>query len=309
MTAMARIIGIIPVHNRRETTLRCLRHLCDTGAMDWIEFCVVDDGSNDGTAAAVRAEFPDISVLAGDGNLWWTGGIALGMRHAVDRGADFIVWLNDDTLPELGALTRLFEISRTRHAIAGGVGLLPGEDAPAYGGFHRSWCRLGPMLRPGTETWECDALSGNLVCLPRSVVEQIGYPDATHLPHAFADIDYTLRARRAGVPVLLVGSAQAKATPNLGLNYRSWLLSDVPVNEWWRQLGRRGSFIYQPAQWRFHWRHWGVAGALYCVWILIKLTAISAIRLVLPRKVLRRWHGQRSAAWKHEQSHRRPTTD
>lgn len=305
-TPAPRIVGIIPVHNRRETTLRCLRHLRATGAMDWIEFCVVDDGSTDGTTPAVQAEFPGVAVLAGDGDLWWTGAITKGMRHAMARGADYIIWLNDDTLPEPGALALLFEHSRTHQGIAGGVGLLPGESSPAYGGFRRHWRQLGPMLQPGAETWSCDALSGNLVCLPRGVVDRIGFPDDRHLPHAFADIDYTLRARRAGVPVLLVGGARAQASPNLGLNYRSWLLSDVPLIEWWRRLGQRGSFVYQPAQWRFYWRHWGMAGALHCIGILVRLAAISVVRLVVPRAILRRWHGHRSAAWRHEKAHGTP---
>lgn len=303
------IFGIIPVHNRREITLRCLRHLRATGVLTWLQVCVVDDGSVDGTGAAIQAEFPEIVLLTGNGDLWWTGSIVLGMRQAMTRGADWIVWLNDDSLPEPGALATLVETSRDRQAMAGGVCFLPGEERPAYGGFHKDWCRLSPMITPKDNTIACDALSGNLVCFPCSLVERIGYPDAAHLPHGFADIDYAMRARAAGTPVLLVGTARGHGQPNLSLNYRSWLLSDVPLTEWWQQLYRRGSFMYQPAQWRFYWRHWGLDGAAYCAWGLLKLAGISALRLLLPLTLLRRIHGHRSTAWQHEQAHRQRPAD
>jgi GT2 family glycosyltransferase len=294
---------VIPVHNRREITLGCLRHLRQQGVLGRLRAIVVDDGSTDGTSVAVHAEFPDTIVLPGDGGLWWTGGIALGMREAVRRGADFVFWLNDDTTPAPGAFDALLEASAASGGISGGVGFLPGEDAPAYGGYRRGFWRLRNGLRPGEATLDCDALNGNLVCVPRRVIDEIGFPDAAGLPHGYGDFDYTLRASRRGIPVQLVGRAGAAAHPNLSTNYRSWLLSDVPLGQVWRGLARRGSFIYQPAMQRFYWRHWGVRGPVYCAAILARLVAISVIRPLVPQAVLRRMRGRRSIAWQHEQRH------
>ena len=53
---------IIPVHNRRETTLACLRRLTADGVPAWSRIVVVDDGSTDGTGEAVRVEFPDVEI-------------------------------------------------------------------------------------------------------------------------------------------------------------------------------------------------------------------------------------------------------
>ena len=74
---------IIPVHNRREFTLRCLASLHDQGILAAMQVIVVDDGSTDGTHEAVNAEFPQVILLPGDGNLFWTGAVTLGMSHAM----------------------------------------------------------------------------------------------------------------------------------------------------------------------------------------------------------------------------------
>lgn len=66
---------VIPVRNRREITLRCLRHLRDHRDLDWLNVIVVDDGSTDGTSEAVRKEFREVQLVQGNGDLWWTGAI------------------------------------------------------------------------------------------------------------------------------------------------------------------------------------------------------------------------------------------
>jgi GT2 family glycosyltransferase len=294
---------VVPVHNRREVTLRCLRHLQAQGDLVWAQAVVVDDGSTDGTSEAIRAEFPGVILLRGHGDLWWAGATVLGMQEAAKRGADFIFWLNDDTFPEPGALAALRDASAASGGLAGGVCFLPGESSPAYSGQLRGRWRLGPPLSPADTTVPCDALNGNMVCISASVIGKIGYPDATGLPQVLADSDYTLRAKRAGVPVSLVGRARATGQANLTANYRSWLLSDVPVIERWRQLGRRGSHLNFSVLWRFQGRHFGAAGLVYCIALILRLALITVLRAVIPLSLLRRWYGGRSAAWQHEQRH------
>ena len=112
---------IIPVHNRREITLGCLACLRAAGDLDWANVVVVDDGSTDGTAEAIRGQFPEVILLNGDGNLWWTGGIVLGMKEGVRRQAEVIVWLNDDSHLRPGSLKALVNHTRETGAISVGI--------------------------------------------------------------------------------------------------------------------------------------------------------------------------------------------
>ena len=68
---------VIPVHGGLPLTVRCLESLrsCDPLPLMLV---VVDDGSPDDTAAHLAEQDPDVHVVPGDGNLWWSGAINVG---------------------------------------------------------------------------------------------------------------------------------------------------------------------------------------------------------------------------------------
>src|ERR1044071_9943972 len=88
---------IIPVHNRLEATRRCLESLRNQ-MFTRFQILLVDDGSTDGTSEFVKENYPDVMLLTGDGNLWWTGAINLGIRYALLRGSanDAVLVINND---------------------------------------------------------------------------------------------------------------------------------------------------------------------------------------------------------------------
>jgi GT2 family glycosyltransferase len=113
---------LIPVHHRREFTLRCLRHLRATQGDAGATVAVIDAASADGTAEAVRREFPAAQILSVSADHWWTGAIARGMQAADADGAKTVLWLNDDCLPDSGCIARLlFHAGGAEPAVAGAV--------------------------------------------------------------------------------------------------------------------------------------------------------------------------------------------
>ena len=296
-----RVAWIIPAHNRREITLDCLRRLHMDGVFTWSRAYVVDDGSSDGTGAAVALEFPEARVLHGAGNLWWTGATEFGMRTAFSDGADFIGWLNDDTQPLPGACAQLLATVEQRSAVVSGQCYVHGTSLLVYGGLRRARVSLHLEEATGTELRPADAAAGNFVLFPRAIIRQIGFPDGSRLPHAFGDTDYTLRARAAGFAVLVDPRVRAACTPNALANYTSWLLSDVQIADIWTPLWRKRSYTYAPAYARFLIRHFGLIGACYFVWIVGKRVPISLARLVTTLRWRRRVWGHRSLAWQEEQ--------
>ncbi len=54
---------LIPVHNRKQTTLACLGVLGQNGDLERYHVVIVDDGSTDGTAEAIHSLYPDITIL------------------------------------------------------------------------------------------------------------------------------------------------------------------------------------------------------------------------------------------------------
>src|SRR5450432_2590999 len=89
---------IIPVFNRIEFTLDCLRAVSRQTYKD-CRIIVVDDGSTDGTAEKIATVFPQVEVLRGDGNFYWTKSLNTGIRYLKSEISenDFVLHINNDT--------------------------------------------------------------------------------------------------------------------------------------------------------------------------------------------------------------------
>jgi N-acetylglucosaminyl-diphospho-decaprenol L-rhamnosyltransferase len=89
--------------NTQALTLACLRALAAEAPRHAREVIVVDNGSHDGSATAIAAEFPQVRLLRNQQNVGYAAGNNQGA--AVARGT-FVCLLNSDTEVREGALDR-----------------------------------------------------------------------------------------------------------------------------------------------------------------------------------------------------------
>lgn len=201
------IAVMLTCYNRKQKTLDCLESLSNQTLLEGIKLSIylVDDGSTDNTSEAVRQAYPQVNVLQGDGNLFWTGGMQLAFSTAIRDRHDFYVWLNDDTMLYPTALKTLLETfdqvaQSTRHTIVVGSTQDPETQALTYGGLLKGrWyhpCQFG-WVQPSNQPQPCDTMNGNCVLIPHQVVELVGGLD-TVFRHYAADYDYGLRAKQKG---------------------------------------------------------------------------------------------------------------
>ncbi len=108
---MMKISVLLTCHNRKEKTLACLRKLYEQDTSDInVNVFLVDDGCTDGTAEAIREEFPQIHIIQGDGTLYWNRGMCLAWEESRKCGDyDAVLWLNDDTMLLPSSLKTLME--------------------------------------------------------------------------------------------------------------------------------------------------------------------------------------------------------
>src|SRR5258707_1027535 len=104
---------VIPVHNRLEATRECLESLRNQ-TYTCFRIVLIDDGSTDGTSEFVKENYPDVTVLTGDGNLWWTGATNLGVRYALKICGpdDYVLTLNNDTVLPAKYLEIMMSLAR-----------------------------------------------------------------------------------------------------------------------------------------------------------------------------------------------------
>jgi len=208
-----RLSVVVPTHDTRDITLRCLAAL-EPWAADGAEVVLVDDGSGDGTAEAVRARFPATRVLVSAEARGFTVSANEGLGAA--RG-DLLLLLNSDTEVEARTLPRLFAAfdSDPRLGAAGAVLLNPDGSSQWSGGPQPTlpWLflltsglgsALGRLpgyrrLRPlDAETRpRVDWVTGAAMAIRRGAWEAVGPMDTGHRFYA-QDLDFCLRLRDAG---------------------------------------------------------------------------------------------------------------
>lgn len=195
---------IIPVHNRKETTLTCLEYLKLCGDLQRYHVVIVDDGSTDGTKEAINSSYPEVIVLPGNGDLWWTGAMAQGMQYAYEQGAEYFFWLNDDCVPESDALSQLVAFMRS-HPDTIAAPTCYSSTANTLYREHNAFKGRQSLAANSGEIVYADGLSGWCVGIPASVFRTIGPPDIHKFPHYSGDDTYILRATRAGFKACVIG--------------------------------------------------------------------------------------------------------
>lgn len=210
----SKVFVIIPVHNRKEITRRCLSALAKQ-TLPGFNTIVIDDGSTDGTSEMIKKDFPEVVLLRGDGNLWWTGGTNLGIKHALGQQANIIVTLNDDVIIKSNYLKNSIKAHGERpNALIGSINL--SQEKPCrllYAGIVslNSWTakcvKRGKLLAPYDQGFKgllaTYSLPGRGTLIPCAVFEKIGFFDEKHFSQYAADQDFSLRARDSGFDLVI----------------------------------------------------------------------------------------------------------
>jgi hypothetical protein len=98
-------------------TIACLNSLAEV-KMPSCRVLVVDNGSTDGSAARIKAAFPDTELLLLPANIGYAAGNNAGFRRVMELQAEFVIFLNNDTIVDAGFSAPLVQILQ-RHASAG----------------------------------------------------------------------------------------------------------------------------------------------------------------------------------------------
>lgn len=285
---MADLVNVLlTTHDRVAVTDRFLRSLAAQETSATLRVFLVDSASPDGTAAFVRAQHPEVTVIDTSADVFWAQGMRLAFAAAQATPGDHVLWANDDTELEADAVERLLA---THRRLAGDHGhdriivcgaFHDGAGRITYGGVRRRHrARLGFEIQPVDDAPQAaTTMNGNLVLVPRSVVDEVGNLSAA-FRHGIADFDYGLRARRAGAEVWVAPGFVGRCTHNA--RQGGWQDPTLPFAERVRKVRRPTGL--PPKDWSvFLRRH---AGPLWPVaWAspYVKLGLTSARQRLLRR--------------------------
>ena len=220
---MKRVEIVTPVHNRREITLQCLRSCAriEKVGLD-VHIIIVDDGSTDGTGEAIKKEFPDVELIKGDGNLWFTEGTNVGVRAALRHNPDYVLMINDDQVFDSKFLQYMVETAeKYPRSITGSLLLLWDtphklfQIAPVWNTWQGGWqhSEQQTIWTIPKKPWQVDLIVGNCLLVPIKALQEAGLMNSKRYPN-FGDAEYTPRLKKKGWQLLIEPRARVFCQPN-----------------------------------------------------------------------------------------------
>jgi GT2 family glycosyltransferase len=204
-----KLVAVVLNWSGGEDTLRAL------ASLEGIETICVDNGSSDGSDAEVERRFPGVELVRNSANLGFSGGNNVGIRRALERGADWVLLVNNDAEAEPGiveALERaaaarpdagllackvLFEDGQTVMYAGASFNALLG-----YSGRRVGWGKPDRFH----ELRDVARADGAAMAMSRAALERIGLLDEQLFAYA-EDVEFSLRVRAAGFAVVFVPDA------------------------------------------------------------------------------------------------------
>lgn len=230
-----KIALILACHNRKEKTIDCLLRVKESKVNESVSVHVflTDDGSTDGTSEAVRCLGLNLTIVQGDGSLFWNRGMLLAWKAAVESGSfDYFLWLNDDTAIYRECidvlLTSAFSFSNT--AII--VGTTIGQNAQSsytYGGR----TMRNELIVPSASAQICAYFNGNIVLIPNKVFQIVGFNDYKFV-HGVGDYDYGRKAAAMGIKSYVAPNVLGECDEHDSLS--KWCNPDFPFTVRWKNL-------------------------------------------------------------------------
>ncbi len=217
MTNRALVYIVILNWNGWEDTVECLTSCLKISYPNY-RILIVDNGSTDGSEAILRERFSDIDLIQTGQNLGFTGGNNIGMRHALDNEADYIVLLNNDTIVDKDFVTELVTVAESEITAGMLCSKIYFHDRPdilwyAGASFYPwlGWGRhRGYNVRDEGQfdtVEETVRPTGCSLMVSRKLCEQIGLLGERYFCYC-EDVDWGMRAQNAGHKILYVPASR-----------------------------------------------------------------------------------------------------
>lgn len=256
-----KVAVLLTVYNRKNTTVVCLnrlfqQHLPTECSLD---VYLTDDGSTDGTAEAVSKSFPLVHIIPGDGSLFWNRGMWTAWEEARKHNDyDFFLWLNDDTYIYNDCIENLINSCLQMGGNSIIVGAVQWEDHSkgiSYGARYDK----KHLKAPNGELRESYSFNGNIVLVPKAVFKVVGNLDY-QFRHSRGDIDYGLRARKAGFKIYQ--SAKFLGECDRHESVATWCNPNINLLKRWKSLHHPTQYNPREAFY-FDKKHYGIGLAVF----------------------------------------------
>lgn len=199
---------IFTCHNRKDKTCNCIRSIKSQQNIPDYDLYICDDGSTDGTKESIKAISPTAIILQGNGDLYWSRGMYVAMKAAIEKEYKLYLMVNDDVafLPTMWGSIYQAYLDNPKSGIVGCT-LSRSTGEQSYGGSNfierKKGDYIGPTLVPNKQEYiKCDLANWNCFLLDDEIINKIGTIDNRY-EHAMGDFDYSFRMKEKGYSLVL----------------------------------------------------------------------------------------------------------
>jgi len=234
----SRIYIVVPVFNRisyTERFLYCIRKQ----TFNNFEIIVIDDNSTDGTSELIKEQFKEVTLLHGDGNLWWTGAINMGIQYALRHASqyDLILVINDDLEINPDYLETLHSLHKSMpQTLIGSVVVdIENPDLIDDGGVTVNWLTAKYRMLNYKKNLsdfkknhfvDVSLLTGRGTLIPSRTFREIGLFREDHFQQC-GDTEFPVRAKNSGYRLIVSYAAIVKShiesSYNMNVSKYYWL--------------------------------------------------------------------------------------
>ncbi|WNJ16403.1 glycosyltransferase [Pontibacter sp. G13] len=235
---------LLPVHNRKAHTEQFVLCLSEQIRQDF-HLLLIDDGSTDGTAERIAEILApnQLTVIRGKGDWYWGGGLDQGYKWLKKNqiSPDQVVLLiNDDSEVPSDFLSKGIElVAKHPDTLIQATTISLQNENDIRGGLHMDWANY--HLSFAKSNHELNCLNTRGLFLTWESFDRIGgfYPGV--LRHYRSDIEFTLRARRKGLKLMV--SPELKLVADLDATGIRELDTNLPFSKYLKLLFSRRSSL------------------------------------------------------------------
>jgi len=220
---------IIPTYNRLNYTISCIESLKKQTNSKILNIIIVDDASTDNTCEYINKAYPEITLLNGNGFLFWGGAVNHGIKYVlkISKPQDWILLVNNDVELSSNAISKLIIESEkmSRKAVVGSLSInyIDKKTVIKCGSIVTSWffnitkhiyenIHYDQIL--STEPVQVDFITGRCLLHPVEIFKFTGNYDAKTFNHYGADDEFSMRIKKFGYSVLVCPSSIVFLKPN-----------------------------------------------------------------------------------------------
>lgn len=211
MEKCPKVFIVILNYNGQAVLKKCLRSVFKNNYLNF-EVVLVDNNSTDGSFEQAKVDFSKAHFIKNQENLGFSAGNNLGIRFALERMADYVLLLNNDTEVEKDFLTQLITVGEKNPKI----GILSplifsGKTKEVwFSGGAISWMKMKSTNKKTANTMavsDSQFITGCAMLVKKEVFRKTGLFDEDYFLY-WEDADFSLRASKAGFKEVVVSASQ-----------------------------------------------------------------------------------------------------